>query len=107
VQIYHPRSAKFIGMLLTLVITLGLSAAASEAITKKQLNEEINSFRAFLKDHPKVSTELQANPALAGNKKYLDKHENLKKFFKQHPAVQHEVINHPRNIFVSNKKNRR
>ena len=47
----------------------------SEALSKKQMRDEIQAFHSFLHDHPKVSTELQANPALAGNKKYLDKHE--------------------------------
>ena len=87
--------------LIALLIVIGLAAVPSEAITKKQLNSEIQTFHSFLREHPKVSTDLQANPALAGNKKYLDKHEDLKKFFKQHPAVQHEVINHPRNVFAT------
>ena len=87
--------------LVALLLTLGLIGGTSEALTKKQMQAEIDSFHSFLSEHPKISTELQANPALAGNKKYLDKHEDLKKYFKQHPAVQNEVINHPRNVFAS------
>jgi uncharacterized protein YneF (UPF0154 family) len=93
--------AAFGTALVTLLLTLGLIGGTSAALTKKQMQEEINSFHSFLNEHPKISTELQANPALAGNKKYLDKHEDLKKYFKQHPAMQNEVINHPRNVFAS------
>lgn len=92
--------------LLALLFALGLSVGSGEAVTKRQMKEQIQSFHSFLREHPKVSTELQANPRLAGNRKYLDKHEDLKKFFKRHPAVQHEVINHPRNVFGSNKRRR-
>ena len=87
--------------LVALLLTLGLIGGTSQALTKKQMQAEIDSFHSFLNEHPKVSTELQANPALAGNKKYLDKHEDLKKYFKQHPAMQNEVINHSRNVFAS------
>jgi hypothetical protein len=90
--------------LLACLLALGALSGTSEAISRKQLREEIRAFQSFLADHPRVSTELQANPNLAGNKKYLDKHDDLKKFFKQHPAVQHEVINHPRNVFVNTRR---
>ncbi len=72
----------------------------------KQMRDEIQVFQSFLQDHPKVSTELQANPTLAGSRRYLDKHEDLEKFLKRHPAVQNEVINHPRNVFASNRRRR-
>ena len=90
--------------LLACLLVLGILSGTSEAISRKQLRDEIRTFQSFLADHPKVSTELQANPNLAGSKKYLDKHDDLKKFFKQHPAVQHEVFNHPRNVFTNSRR---
>lgn len=99
--------AKLSAALVAVLVVIGLSAGTGEAITKKQLRSEIQTFQDFLRDHPRVSTDLQSNPALAGNRKYLDKHEDLKRFFRQHPAVQHEVINHPRNVFASNARRRR
>lgn len=97
--------AKWGSGLVTLLLALGLTIGSSAALTKRQMKDEIQSFHGFLRTHPRISTELQANPSLAGNRKYLDKHEDLKKFFKRHPAVQHEVINHPRNVF-GNKRRR-
>jgi hypothetical protein len=104
VKTRQTRIRTFGTALVALMLALGLLGSTSEALTKKQMRDEIQVFQAFLRDHPKVSTELQANPALAGNKKYLDKHEDLKKFFKQHPAVQNEVINHPRNVFAGHRR---
>jgi hypothetical protein len=104
VKIGQSGISTFCTALVALMLSLGLMGGTSEALTKKQMREEIQVFHAFLHEHPKVSTDLQANPALAGNRKYLDKHEDLKKFFKQHPAVQNEVINHPRNVFAGNRR---
>jgi hypothetical protein len=64
-----------------------------------QVRDEIRQFQAFLQDHPKVSTELQANPQLVYNRKYLDRHEDLSKFLRRHPAVQQEVANNPERVF--------
>ena len=102
----QTRIRTFTTAMVALMLAVGLLENTSEALTKKQMRDEIQAFQAFLNDHPKVSTELQANPALAGNKKYLDKHEDLKKYFKQHPAMQNEVINHPRNVFAAQRRRR-
>ena len=63
------------------------------------MRSEIREFHDFLADHPKVSTELRANPNLVNSKKYLAKHEDLAKFLKRHPAVRTEIVNRPRRVF--------
>jgi hypothetical protein len=52
-----------------------------------------------LQEHPKVSTELQRNPNLVNNKKYLDKHDDLETFMKRHPDVRREIVHHPGRVF--------
>ena len=64
-----------------------------------QVRNEIRQFHDFLKDHPKVATELRSNPKLVNSKKYLAKHEDLEKFLKRHPDVKRELVNHPGRIF--------
>ena len=59
------------------------------------LRDEMRQFQVFLQDHPKVSTELRNNPNLVNSKKYLDKHDDLEKFFKRHPAVKREIVDRP------------
>jgi hypothetical protein len=63
------------------------------------LRDEVRQFQLFLRDHPKISTELRNNPRLANNKKYLDKHDDLEKFLKRHPAVRSEIVHHPSRVF--------
>src|SRR6266576_1935880 len=36
---------------------------------------------------------------LVSSKKYLDKHDDLEKFLKRHPAVKREILDHPRRAF--------
>ena len=64
-----------------------------------QMRDEVGQFHSFMIKHPSVSTDLQNNPQLVNNRKYLDKHEEVKKFLKKHPAVQREVAEHPTRVF--------
>jgi len=64
-----------------------------------QMRDEVAQFHDFMEKHPKVSTDLQANPQLVNDRKYLDKHEEVRKFLRQHPTVQQEIANHPRRVF--------
>jgi len=63
------------------------------------LRDEIQQFHVFLRDHPKLSTELRTNPNLVNNRKYLEKHDDLEKFLKRYPAVKNELLRHPRRVF--------
>jgi hypothetical protein len=63
------------------------------------LNDEIHEFRAFIQDHPRASTQLQRNPNLAYNSRFLDEHEELKDFLKHHPLVRREIVENPERVF--------
>jgi len=63
------------------------------------LRDEIQQFQVFLRNHPKISSDLRTNPNLVSNRKYLAKHDDLEKFFKRHPAVKNEILRHPRRVF--------
>lgn len=82
---------------------MGLIAAAmfitAPGLAWSSLRDEIQQFHVFLRDHPKVSTDLRTNPNLVNNKKYLDKHDDLDKFLKRHPAVKNEILRRPRRVF--------
>jgi hypothetical protein len=65
----------------------------------QQMRGEVDQFHAFMQKHPAVSADLQANPQLVNDRKYLDKHEEVKKFLKKHPSVKQEIAQHPRRVF--------
>ena len=82
-----------------LILTLALSVLGAPGAAWSSLRDEVRQFHTFLSDHPKVSTELRANPDLVSNKRYLDKHDDLDKFLKHHPSVKREILEHPRRVF--------
>ncbi len=89
------RSALF-GLILTTSL-VGFSGQAWSDYA--QMRDEVAKFHSFMLQHPSVSTDLQENPQLVNNRKYLDKHEEVKKFLKQHPAVKQEIAQHPGRVF--------
>src|SRR5215470_8982959 len=90
-----PRSAFF-----SLILTISLLSLSSQAWSDyAQMRDEVAQFHSFMFKHPRVSSDLQANPQLVNDRKYLDKHEEVKKFLKQHPAVKQEIAEHPRRVF--------
>jgi len=82
-----------------LILTLVLSVLGTPGAAWSSLRDEVRQFHDFLQDHPKVSTELHANPNLVSSKRYLDKHDDLEKFLKRHPSVKREIIEHPSRVF--------
>jgi len=93
---HYPAALLASALLLTLSL-LGLAAPAWSDY--RQMSDEVAQFHAFMRNHPKVSTELQVNPQLVYDRKYLDKHEDVKDFLKKHPAVRDEIGQHPRRVF--------
>ena len=86
--------------MIALALALSFLATAAPAWSDHdQVRNEVRRFHDFLQDHPKVSTELRANPNLVNSKKYLAKHDDLEKFLKRHPTVRTEIVNHPNRVF--------
>ena len=70
-----------------------------ERYDRGQLRDEIRQFHDFLRSHPRVATDLQNNPQLVYNRRYLDKHDDLSHFLRRHPAVQREIADNPERVF--------
>jgi hypothetical protein len=94
----NPQNFSALTCALTLTISL-LGVASPAWSDYNQMSGEVAQFHAFMQKHPSVSTDLQVNPQLVNDRKYLDKHEEVKKFLRQHPAVQQEIAQHPRRVF--------
>ena len=94
-------AAKFLHGLLLLALGVFLSVGNAHAAWSdpRQLRNEIDQLHAFLQTHPRVSTEIQNNPQLVYNKKYLANHEDLEKFLKRHPLVRQEISENPGGVF--------
>jgi phage-related protein len=76
---------------------VGLTARTTplHAANKVTLHE-LQVFDNFLDAHPAIDKDLQKNPTLATDKKYLAAHPDLKNFLEAHPGVRSEVKDRPR-----------
>ena len=95
----NAKKTHWYGLSGPFLLTQAPSVLGTPAPAWSSLRDEMRQFHDFLQDHPKVSTELRANPNLVNSKKYLNKHDDLEKFLKRHPGVKHEILDHPRRAF--------
>ena len=83
-----------------LLLTISLLGVASPAWSDyRQMSNEMAQFHAFMRKHPGVSSDLQANPQLVNNRNYLEKHDEVREFLRHHPAVRDEIAQNPRRVF--------
>ena len=72
--------------------------AWSEYYSSRSRSAELDD---FLRDHPKASTELQQNPELVYNRKWLDKHPDVERFLKRRPELRETIARSPGRVFGS------
>jgi len=97
---FNENRRRFSPLVLALTVALAFFATTTPAWSNHdQVRSENRQFHDFIRDHPKVATELRSNPKLVNSKKYLAKHDDLDKFLKRHPNVKRELINHPSRIY--------
>ncbi|HEY7217399.1 MAG TPA: hypothetical protein VH985_03330 [Candidatus Binatia bacterium] len=63
---------------------------------------QVAEFDAFMREHPKAATELQQNPDLVYNRKWLDKHPEFDHFLKGRPELRDAIAHRPGLVFHSN-----
>lgn len=52
----------------------------------------MSAFRTFLRHHPGIASDLERNPHLINNPRYLDRHDSLREFIRRHPWVAREFL---------------
>jgi hypothetical protein len=92
----------FYGVLLlaaTAVMTLAMPDRAWSQFYNSR--SRVSEFESFMREHPKASTELQNNPDLVYNKKWLDKHPDVDHFLKRRPELRETIARRPGRVFGS------
>ena len=56
---------------------------------------EVVEMGQFLKDHPEVAEQLQKDPKLIDNQRFVDDHPQLHQFLAEHPHVREQFDQHP------------
>ncbi len=74
----------------TIVAVVPRPAAAADVSS-----EDVRAFDRFLDDHPWVERDLQRDPALVNDPRYIDDHRSLADFLGDHPDVRRELRRDP------------
>src|SRR5262245_11569411 len=94
---YRRNVAKLI---LALIISLSFLGTANVAWSQSdRLGVEMRQFHDFLRDHPRIESDLRSNPSLVYNRRYLERHDELDRFLRRHPYVRREVADNPGRMF--------
>jgi hypothetical protein len=82
--------------LLTLLVAMGaLTFGTAKLSWADSLREEMGDFHHFLQEHPRIASDLQRDPSLANNSRYLHDHDTLRGFLHAHPQVRRELAANP------------
>lgn len=88
------KLSKFFGIL-SLLIGLSVILGTATASWADSLRNEMGDFQHFLYEHPRIAADLQRDPQLANNRRYLNDHDNLRDFLHNHPQVRRELSVNP------------
>ena len=85
--------------LLTLLTALAaLTLGTAKPSWAASPRDDIARFHQFLREHPRVAADLQRDPWLANNPRYLHDHDDLRHFLRNHPGVQRELSYNPARV---------
>jgi hypothetical protein len=82
---------KFLPVFTVVLALAALTLGTAKISWADSLNEEMRDFNHFLNQHPRIAADLQRDPSLAYNSRYLNDHDNLKDFLHNHPQVRRQL----------------
>src|SRR5688572_7973155 len=94
-KLNHPKNVFLLPMMLAFAFLL----LAVPGSAWSSLRDDIREFHMFLQDHPRISSELRANPNLVNNRRYLDERDELARFLRRRPGLRQEIVYNPDRVF--------
>jgi hypothetical protein len=65
----------------------------------RRLRDQIAEYHAFMQSHPRASTEIQQNPQLVHNRRFLRGHPEVDHFLKGRPELREVIASDPDLVF--------
>lgn len=82
------------------------AAAPAQAAKTTPRDVALKNFRQFLVTHPNIKADLQKNPELARNGRYMVQHPGFNQFLQTHPGVKQQLAQNPK-AFVQSEETMR
>jgi len=92
------KNSKYIS-LVAIMLALALSVLSTPGTAWSSLRDDVREFHLFLQDHPRISSDLRANPNLVHNRRYMDQHDDLARFLRNRPGLRQEIALNPDRVF--------
>jgi hypothetical protein len=93
-----PNRSKYV-FSVAMMLALALSILGTPGAAWSNLRDDIREFHLFLRDHPRISSELRANPSLVYNRRYMYERGDLARFLWRRPGLRQEIANNPDRVF--------
>jgi len=95
------KNLQIVGKLafLALILAFSLAGFSKDAWSQWRMRDQVAQFQNFMAEHPSVWNDLRANPQLVYDKKYLDKHDDVKAYLKKRPDLKQVIAENPRLVF--------
>ena len=81
------------------MLTVALSLLGTAGAAWSNMRDDIREFHMFLRDHPRISSELRTNPNLVYNRRYMDDRDELARFLRRRPGLRQEIASNPDRVF--------
>ena len=86
---------------LALSLILGLSIAVSGVSAQDDLTRgELRNFHEFLENHPRIAQDLRNNPALANDRRWVTRRDELNDFLRDNPRIRRELRENPTRVMT-------
>ena len=92
------KNSKYISAV-AIILALALSVLSTPGTAWSSLRDDIREFHSFLRDHPRVSADLSANPNLVNSRRYMEQHDELARFLRRRPGLRQEIALNPDRVF--------
>jgi len=92
------KNSKYISSV-AIILALALSVLSIPGTAWSSLRDDVREFHLFLQDHPRISSDLRANPNLVHNRRYMDQHDDLARFLRHRPGLRQEIASNPDRVF--------
>lgn len=94
-------SLKYVALGLVVGLSVSLGSAGVARADDDLSRGDLRTFHEFLENHPKVATDLRNNPALANDRRWISRHDDLEAFLRDHPQIRRELRENPSRVMGS------